>query len=282
MYPFPDKAWPAPALVTAKAKMVNTKSRRMSTNMTNRYSHKRHDTRHHAPNTPANDTKRINTPMIMTGHCRKRTHTVLCCLASQMPAPMIGIDNTNVTKFKIPDNKLLKPITPNRKKKTDALVCCRPFFTHSCCFFSRRIFSRLCIFLERASCSSKLVPKLGFQNDEYITKNANASLRNQNGDVETVERNSTQRGKLARAVELCAMVGSGARGGRYTHGLQEGGGEKSSGSTCMQGKRRLFSRLLRRLTLLPPSRACCKRVVVSCAQRIKGRCSLVEVSKSRS
>lgn len=117
MYPFPDKAWPAPALVTAKAKMVNTKSRRMSTNMTNRYSHKRHDTRHHAPNTPANDTKRINTPMIMTGHCRKRTHTVLCCLASQMPTPMIGIDNTNVTKFKIPDNKLLNPITPKPEEE---------------------------------------------------------------------------------------------------------------------------------------------------------------------
>jgi len=121
-------------------------------------------------------------------------------------------------------------------------VRCRPFFTHSCCLFSRRIFSRLCIFLERALCSSKLVPKLGFQNDEYITKNANANLRNQNDDVEAVERKSTQRAKLARAVELCAMLGGGARGGRYTHGLQEcwggggggGGEENSSDGTCKE------------------------------------------------
>jgi hypothetical protein len=56
----------------------------------------------------------------------------------------------------------------------------------------------------------------------------------ENGDVETVERNPTQRAKLARAVELNAMLGGGARGGRYTHGLQEGGGEKSSGSTCKE------------------------------------------------
>jgi len=73
-------------------------------------------------------------------------------------------------------------------------------------------------------CSSKLVQKLGFQNDEYITKAANANLRNRNDDVEAVERKSTQRAKLARAVELCAMLGGGARGGRYTNGLQEFGG----------------------------------------------------------
>jgi hypothetical protein len=34
-----------------------------------------------------------------------------------MPAPMIGIDNTNVTKFKIPDNKLLNPITPEPEEE---------------------------------------------------------------------------------------------------------------------------------------------------------------------
>jgi hypothetical protein len=113
-------------------------------------------------------------------------------------------------------------------------MCCRPFFPHSCCLFLRRIFSRLCIFHERALCFSKLVPKLGFQNDEYITKNSNANLRNQNGDVETVERKSTQRARLARGVELCAMLGGGARGGKYTHGLQEGGGERSSGCTCKE------------------------------------------------
>ncbi len=86
--------------------------------MTNKYTHKRHVTRHHAPSKPATDTAKMNTPRRMIGHCRKRTHTVLCCFASQIPTPTTGIDNTSVTKFNTPVKILLQPISDRRKQQT--------------------------------------------------------------------------------------------------------------------------------------------------------------------
>jgi len=86
--------------------------------------------------------------------------TVLCCFASQMPTPMIGSDNTNVTKFKTPVKKLLQPINaaeeaqypisyslpsftnPNPKKKNYKSCCLHtsstvfsPFAIYSLFFF---------------------------------------------------------------------------------------------------------------------------------------------------
>jgi hypothetical protein len=66
---------------------------------------------------PANDTTKMKIPMIMTGHSRKRTHTVSCCFASQMPTPMIGSDNTSVMKFNSPDQKLLHPIATEEEEE---------------------------------------------------------------------------------------------------------------------------------------------------------------------
>nr|GMC63348.1 WAT1-related protein [Ipomoea batatas] len=52
-------------------------------------------TRQHAPTRPAIESSMMKTPRAITGLSRKRSHSVLACLDSHIPPPMIGIEIMN-------------------------------------------------------------------------------------------------------------------------------------------------------------------------------------------
>ena len=66
--------------------------------------------RQNPPIKPARATTRIKIPKIMTGHCRSLTQELSASVASQIPAPMTGIERSTATKLMAPITLLLSAI----------------------------------------------------------------------------------------------------------------------------------------------------------------------------
>lgn len=62
------------------------------------------------PIKPARATTKMTTPKIITGHCRILTQELSVSIASQIPAPITGIDNSMATKLMHPMTLLLNAI----------------------------------------------------------------------------------------------------------------------------------------------------------------------------
>lgn len=69
-----------------------------------------HGIRQNAPTKPASATTKINMPRMMTGHCKIFTQELSGSCASQIPAPMIGIERSIATKLMAPMTLLLNAI----------------------------------------------------------------------------------------------------------------------------------------------------------------------------
>lgn len=59
---------------------------------------------------PVNATRRMTMPRTMTGHCKTCTQALSACVASQIPAPMMGIERSKAMKFMAAMTLLLNAI----------------------------------------------------------------------------------------------------------------------------------------------------------------------------
>ncbi|KAK8482406.1 hypothetical protein V6N12_013150 [Hibiscus sabdariffa] len=111
VYVRPGAGWPEPLLVTRKTKTTKHANTAIKMNITTKYKMRSQVMRQHPPTKPNSATTEIEAPRIMRGHCSIFTQALSGSFASQIPAPMIGIERSKVMKLIVPTMVLFAAIS---------------------------------------------------------------------------------------------------------------------------------------------------------------------------